>query len=67
MNGNVGPADRAVRVVIAMLIAVVLLSGSVEGFVAIALAAGALILLLTSVLGYCLVYALLNIRTEKRK
>jgi hypothetical protein len=67
MTGNVGPTDRTLRVVAAMVIAIVLLSGAVDGAGAMVLAAAAVFLLLTSVLGYCLVYALLRIRTEKRK
>lgn len=66
MEKNVGVADRAIRAVIAVVLALLLVLGVVKGAAAWALGIVALVLLGTSVVGYCGLYKVLGICTLKR-
>jgi hypothetical protein len=66
MSGNMGSTDRTVRVVAAMCIGVLLLTGILEGVPAIVLGMLAVMLLLSSVIGFCLIYLPLKISTARR-
>ncbi len=60
-----GSADRIIRLIVAAIIAVLFLSGSITGTLGIVLAIIALIFIATSIFGFCPLYTLLGIRTCK--
>ncbi len=62
-----GNADRAVRVVIAILIAALYFTGTVSGTLGIVLLALAGIFVLTSFVSFCPLYAPFGISTCKTK
>lgn len=67
MKLNMSLADRVIRFAIAAVIAVLYMTEVLSGTLAIVLLALALILVLTSVVGFCPLYALLGIDTNKHK
>jgi fatty acid desaturase len=69
MTQNMGPIDRAARVVVAFAVAVALLSlslgfGTVMGIVLLVVAG---ILLITATVGFCPLYALFHISARSRR
>ena len=64
MNKNVGPKDRIVRIVFAILLAVLLYVGVIEAAGAIVAGVVAAYLLITALLGSCLVYKLAGVDTS---
>ncbi|GIV50556.1 MAG: hypothetical protein KatS3mg038_1077 [Candidatus Kapaibacterium sp.] len=67
MKANMGGLDRGLRIVIAIIIAVLLSAGAVTGTWAIILGIVAVIFLLTSFVSFCPVYALFGMSTRKVK
>lgn len=67
MKKNVGTADTVVRVIFAVLIAVLYLTGIISGTLAIVLGILALVLLLTGLIGWCGLYAITGVNTCKNK
>ncbi|GBD05380.1 hypothetical protein HRbin20_00963 [bacterium HR20] len=67
MKANMGGLDRGLRIVIAIIIAGLLLTGTVTGTWAIILGIVAVIFLLTSFVSFCPVYALFGMSTRKVK
>lgn len=67
MKKNLGSADKILRIILAVVAAVLYFGGYVSGTTAyIVLAAGA-ILLLTALVNFCPLYAIFGIRTCKIK
>ena len=66
MKKNVGTIDRAVRLLLVVLIAVLYFTHLINGAAAIILGAVAVILLLTSLVSLCPLYMLLGISTAKK-
>jgi len=66
MKKNMGSADRIIRIVIAILIAVLYFTNVISGTVGIVLLALAAIFLLTSVVSFCPLYAPFGISTCKK-
>ena len=64
MTKNVGPKDRVVRIVFAILLAVLLYVGVIEGTGAIVAGVVAAYLLITALLSSCLVYRLAGVDTS---
>lgn len=64
MNQNMGTADRAIRIIIAIIIAALYLTDVISGTLAIVLGIIALVFLLTSIIGFCPAYAPLKISTR---
>jgi hypothetical protein len=67
MTANVGTADRVVRVVLAVVAAIVGVSvgaGSVLGLILLVVAA---VLLVTAAVGFCPLYRLVGLSTAKAK
>lgn len=62
-----GGLDRGLRIVIAIIIAGLLLTGTVTGTWAIILGIVAVLFLLTSFMSFCPVYALFGMSTRKVK
>jgi len=65
MSKNEGTVDRIIRALIAIGIAVLYFTGAISGTLAIILGIVAVVLLATSVLGLCPLYAALKISTNK--
>ena len=66
MNKNLGTADRIIRTLLAVAAAIAIISGAVTGTVAVILGIIAAVLLLTSLVSICPLYALLKITTAPR-
>lgn len=67
MKKNMGNVDRAVRVLLAIIIAALYFTGTVSGTVGIVLLALACIFVLTSFVSFCPLYAPFGISTCKTK
>lgn len=64
MTKNVGPADRVVRIVIALGLGLLIYMHTLDGTAAIVAGLVALYLLLTGLLSSCLVYKLIGVDTS---
>lgn len=65
MKANMGSADRIVRVLIAVAIAVLYFTGVLQGMWGIALLVLAGVFVLTSFVSFCPLYTVFGIRTRK--
>jgi hypothetical protein len=65
MKQNMGSADRIVRVVFALLVAVMYFTNTISGTVAIILGFFAVIFLATSAMGFCPLYVPFKLSTKK--
>ncbi len=64
MKLNLGTVDRVIRVLLAAVIAILYLTNVMHGTVALILGVLAVILLLTGVISFCPLYALLGLSTR---
>lgn len=64
LSRNVGTADQVVRIVIGVLLAAALVAGIATGPLAYVAALLAAIMLVTGVVGFCPLYAILGLRTR---
>jgi len=63
MKKNMGNIDRGIRIVVAIILAILFFTGKIEGtlgYVAITVAA---VMTLTSVISFCPIYAIFGIKT----
>jgi uncharacterized membrane protein len=67
MKKNMGMIDRALRVVVAVIIAWLYYTGTIAGAVGITLLVFAGVFVLTSLLGFCPLYAPFGISTCEKK
>lgn len=67
MKKNMGTADRVFRILVAIAIAVLYLSGVINGVTALILLAIGVVFLLTSLVSFCPLYAPLGFSTCKVK
>lgn len=65
MTKNMGTTDRVIRTLAALGIAILLLTGYIQGVVATVLGLFAIVFLVTSAMGFCPLYLLLKISTCK--
>ena len=65
MTKNVGPADRIVRTLLAMVFGVLIFTGQVTGTLAIVLGVLAVVLIATSAVSFCPLYTVGKISTAK--
>jgi hypothetical protein len=65
MTLNVGLTDRSVRIILVLLVGVLWFAGNITGTLAPVAGGVALILLATSLMGWCPLYTVLGIRTNK--
>lgn len=63
MKNNMGITDRVVRVIIAAIIGILYFSGMLSGTLGIALMVVAAVFVLTSLLGFCPLYAPFGLNT----
>lgn len=66
MKQNMGSADRILRVVLALLVAVLYFTDSISGTVAIILGLFAVIFLATSAMAFCPLYVPFKLSTKKK-
>jgi hypothetical protein len=67
MVRNIGPVDRILRVLAAVLVGVLLLTGVLKGTVGLILGILAVVFLLTATVGFCPLYVPLKITTKQTK
>ena len=67
MNKNVGNTDKSIRVLLAIVVALLYYFDVIEGTLAYILMALAIILLVTSLINFCPLYKILGINTCKIK
>ena len=65
MKRNMSNIDRLIRAIVAVLLVYLYIGGIVTGAFGIILVVLGVILLITSVLGFCPIYALLKLSTRK--
>lgn len=63
MQKNMGTIDRAVRILVAVVIAALIVMGQISGILAIVLGILAGVFVLTSVVGFCPLYVPFGLRT----
>ncbi len=66
MKANMGSLDKTVRIVIAVIIAALYFTGTISGTLGIVLLVLAAVLLLTSFISFCPLYAPFGITTCKK-
>lgn len=64
---NMGNADRIIRLIVAVIIAVLYFTGNISGTLGIVLGVIAVAFVLTSAIGWCPLYVPLGIRTCKHE
>ncbi len=67
MKKNMGMADRTVRVLIAIVIAILYFTGTISGTLGLVLLILAAVFVLTSLVSFCPLYSPLGINTNKKK
>lgn len=67
MKKNMGTADRMIRLIVALVIVVLLVTQILTGTLALILGILAAVFLLTSAIGFCPLYVLLGISTRGKK
>ncbi len=63
MKKNMGTIDRAIRILLAIVVIILYINGSITGIAAIILGILAFVFIVTSLIGFCPLYALLKIST----
>ena len=67
MTKNMGVADRAIRTLVAVAIAILYFAGGISGTTAVVLGIIALVFLLTSLVSFCPAYVPFKINTARKK
>jgi hypothetical protein len=67
MKKNMGTLDRTVRILIAIILGILILTGKISGTLAWVLGIISVVFLLTSIIGWCPLYVLLGISTIKKE
>jgi hypothetical protein len=65
MKNNIGTVDKVIRILIALVVAVLYFAHIVSGVLAIVLLAVAAVLFLTAILNFCPIWYALGISTRK--
>jgi hypothetical protein len=67
MKKNMGTADKAIRILVAVVIAVLYFTNTISGTLAIVLGILAVVFILTSFISFCPLYLPFGINTLKKK
>jgi Na+(H+)/acetate symporter ActP len=67
MKRNMGTADRGIRLTLAVVVAILYITGKISGVAAIVLGIFALAFFVTSLVGHCPAYPPLGLTTIKEK
>lgn len=63
MKKNIGATDKTIRIVIASLVGILYFTDVISGMLALVLGVAAVLLLVTSVINFCPLYALVGTNT----
>jgi amino acid transporter len=63
MKKNMGTIDRIIRIVLAIVVAILYMNGSITGVAAVILGILALVFIITSLIGFCPLYVPFKIST----
>jgi|WetSurMetagenome_2_1015567.scaffolds.fasta_scaffold240842_3 hypothetical protein len=63
---NVNSTDKVIRILLAVVLGILIFTNQVTGILAIIFGVMAVVLVLTSVLSFCPIYAMLNLSTLKK-
>jgi hypothetical protein len=63
MKKNMGTVDKIIRILLAVMVIVLYLNGNITGVAAIILGIVAFVFIVTSLIGFCPLYAILKIST----
>lgn len=66
MKRNMGTIDRVIRILLAIVVIVLYLNDSITGVAAIILGIVAFVFIVTSLIGFCPLYAVCKISTMKK-
>ena len=66
MKNNVGSVDKVIRILLAVIFAILIFTGEVSGALAIILGIVAVALVVTSIFSFCPLYAVLKLSTSKK-
>ncbi len=66
MKNNMGTVDRTIRILLAVVVLILYLTGNITGLAAAILGIIALIFVLTSIIGFCPLYVPFKISTIKK-
>lgn len=66
MTKNVGSIDRIIRILFAVLVAVLYFTGVISGTLALILGILAAVLLVTGLIGFCPLYAIFKLSTAAK-
>ena len=66
MTKNVNSIDKVIRILLAVVLGILIFTNQVAGTLAIILGILAVVLLLTSFLSFCPIYAMFNLSTIKK-
>jgi hypothetical protein len=66
MKKNMGTVDRVIRILLAIVVIVLYLTGNITGIAAIILGILALVFILTSLIGFCPLYVPFKISTTNK-
>lgn len=67
MKKNMGSFDRTLRILIAIVLAILMLLGQIKGIAAIILGIVAVVFVITGAIGFCPIYPLFKINTAKKE
>lgn len=67
MKKNMGTVDRIIRIILAIVVAVLYYTGQITGIAAIILGILALIFVVTSAIGFCPLYVPFKLSTIKKE
>ncbi|WP_129674545.1 DUF2892 domain-containing protein [Candidatus Chloroploca sp. Khr17] len=67
MQQNMGTIDRGIRVALAVVVGLLIVTGQISGWLAIILGILAVVFVATSVISFCPLYLPFGIRTGSRK
>ncbi len=67
MKANLGSLDKAIRIILAIVFAILYFTKTVDGAVGMVLLVAGGVLLLTSVISFCPLYAILGFNTGNKK
>jgi len=63
MKKNMGTIDRIIRILLAVMVVILYITGNITGVAAIILGILAIVFIITSLIGFCPLYAVLKIST----
>lgn len=67
MTKNMGLIDKALRILVALIVVVLYFNNIIDGVLAIVLLIFSAVFVLTSLIGFCPLYTPLKINTNKKK